>query len=395
MDAIILYWENTDGKIWSKKIRNGIADRSEYPPIRIANAWGIIQSTNKASVYFKALNSGVVWAYVPEDEEWAQRYRSVMNIAVVNKHMLVIAELVKNKELLERWGKLTDGTMELKTEMITLYESYTEELKKKEAQGERKCNVSAKPITPIQIPECITGKFPEFEYNWKDDRVVHVKHSEDKLEGHLIKYGDKFEDNTIGNGQAGREVTVVASEKMISIQMVYLGEGSGICTLSVASVIYAVLDQANKKYWFPSEGQVYIESTNGCAAFNCYNRAFKMNGFVLSPKMKQIKYIKEYAIPGNSSYGDFRETLKYKSETQRSMAILYNKKEKRKRDKEVARNKLLEAQNKLRKARVTANKLIDVAIRSLQNSKEVVAKAEASTIQALAKYKTYRKVIKK
>jgi len=47
-------------------------------------------------------------------------------------------------------------------------------------------------------------------------------------------------------------------------------------------VLYAVLDRINKKGHFPTRGKVYIESMNGCRAFNCYDRAFQINGFSLS-----------------------------------------------------------------------------------------------------------------
>ncbi len=61
------------------------------------------------------------------------------------------------------------------------------------------------------------------------------------------------------------------------------------CTQIVASLIDALLMEAAlhnlrcqndiKKKVFPTFGKVYIQSLFPCKAFNCYNRAFRMNGF--------------------------------------------------------------------------------------------------------------------
>ena len=44
---------------------------------------------------------------------------------------------------------------------------------------------------------------------------------------------------------------------------------------------------------FALYGTVYIESENPCAAFNCYNRAFRMNGFELTDDEEYENYKKE------------------------------------------------------------------------------------------------------
>merc|ERR1712166_1648242 len=136
--------------------------------------------------------------------------------------------------------------------------------------------------------------------------------SKDSVYGWLREYGN-FHNETDGNGISNRKVIVVSTPSEISINLVYLGNASGICTLAVASVLYAVLDRINKKGHFPTKGKVYIESTNGCRAFNCYDRAFQINGFSLEPD--QYEYVQKYAQNGNG-HGEFRHTLHYYSKRQ-------------------------------------------------------------------------------
>jgi len=253
---------------------------------------------------------------------------------------------------------------------------------------EKECGVAGHKLPILTIPNCICpGNDGTVIYNWEDGRVVHVKdedtHSGD-LTGHLIKYphptkGADFEEDTLGNGQVGREVTVRASKEKVTIFMVYLGKTSGICTLSVASVMYAVIDQARARAWFPEKGEAYIDSVHGCAAFNCYNRAFALNGFELVPD--QLDYIKKNAIPGNTLYG-FRYNMKYESQKQTRLANLYETKKK-----ESAKRELLNAQ--VQKVREKPNIMVENCIKSLKFSRVAVEQAEDRTLKALTKYKQY------
>ena len=143
--------------------------------------------------------------------------------------------------------------------------------------------------------------------------------SKDGVNGWLREYGH-FRNETDGNGISERTVNVVSTPSEISINLVYLGKASGICTLAVASVLYAVLDRINKKGHFPTKGKVHIQSKNGCRAFNCYNRAFEINGFSLKPK--QYKYVRKYAQNGNG-HGEFRHTLHYYSKRQDKLKYVY------------------------------------------------------------------------
>tara|TARA_B110000977_G_scaffold137100_1_gene174133 strand:+ start:1717 stop:2964 length:1248 start_codon:yes stop_codon:yes gene_type:complete len=412
MDAIIVYWvRDTTTKQWSRKIAKDIAAKSaaksEYTEaiayLKISNAWRIIQATNKAKEYFTALNSPTQWCTVPEGckNNWAQRFRSFSDIAKRNNHMKVMQALIENKKLFDKWAKLSIGNLEVKEEILSfLIADVLKEQKKEQEKKEKKeneCGVAGHKLPILTIPNCIySGKDGTVIYNWEDGRVVHVNYDDRDLTGHLVKYphplsGADFEEETTGNNQAGREVTVLASEKKVTILMVYLGETSGICTLSVASVMYAVIDQARARAWFPEKGEVYIESVHACAAFNCYNRAFALNGFELVPKKKQLDYIKNNAIPGNTSYGDFRHTLKYQSRKQIRLAKLYETKEKNLKQKKMAKQKLLDANAQLRKARVRSNNMVEKCIKDLKRSREVVEAAESKTKIAMAKYKQYSK----
>ena len=408
MDAIIVYWvRDTTTKQWSRKIAKDIAAKSaaksEYTEaiayLKISNAWRIIQATNKAKEYFTALNSPTQWCTVPEgcENNWAQRFRSFSDIAKRNNHMKVLQALIENKKLFDKWAKLSIGNLEVKEEIMTFIAADVLKEEAKKEKKENECGVAGHKLPILTIPNCIySGKDGTVIYNWEDGRVVHVNYDDRDLSGHLVKYphplsGADFEEETLGNGQAGREVTVLASEKKITILMVYLGKTSGICTLSVASVMYAVIDQARARAWFPEKGEVYIESVHACAAFNCYNRAFALNGFELGPKRTQLDYIKDNAISGNTSYGDFRYTLKYKSRKQIRLAKLYETKKKNLKKKKMAKQKLLNAQVQLRKARKKSNIMVENCIKSLKFSRVAVEEAEDRTLKALAKYKQYSK----
>ena len=88
----------------------------------------------------------------------------------------------------------------------------------------------------------------------------------------------------------------------ISIETVYLNK-RGVCTTSVAACIFALVDYCNKNNVFCLQGMVHILSQDICAAFNCYNRAFRMNGF----KFKEEEYIKFKNVkPGMGGYYNFK-----------------------------------------------------------------------------------------
>ena len=204
-----------------------------------------------------------------------------------------------------------------------------EERRKKEAE----CNFNENKLPNLGNPTISTEDNSKIStYTWEDGRDVSVVESDDD-DGHIIigglkTYSDKFAANTAATGNDYRVLLVDTTKDQININLVYLGKGSGICTLGVASVLYAVLDQASMIGWFPSKGHVHIMSLNGCRAFNCYNRAFILNGFELDPdtETNQHDIVHEYANRGYGSDvedGEFDIDLYYVSKEQKQKEIKY------------------------------------------------------------------------
>ena len=197
----------------------------------------------------------------------------------------------------------------------------------KRIKKEAECNFREDKLPIIGNPTISTEDNSKISiYTWENNRVVSVVESDegDIIEGKLKTYSDKFAENPV-SGNDYREVMVDATKDKLNINLVYLGKGSGICTLGVASVLYAVLDQASMIGWFPSKGHVHIMSFNGCRAFNCYNRAFILNGFELATK-NQYDIVHEYANIGYGSEvedGEFTYDLYYVSKEQKQKEIKY------------------------------------------------------------------------
>ena len=90
-----------------------------------------------------------------------------------------------------------------------------------------------------------------------------------------------------------RLVRIIGDDDTIDIAYVLLGPGSGICTLAVAATMRAVILAMNEQHKYPTVGKVQIVSQRACAAFNCYNRAFRMNGYALDDPesgMEDLQY---------------------------------------------------------------------------------------------------------
>ena len=126
-----------------------------------------------------------------------------------------------------------------------------------------------------------------FKYIWNDKLIEVITNLDENgnIKGRLKKYGE-FSDNPTD----GQEVVVsvnksniVEIDNIVEIELVYFGEKiRGICTLSVASVMYGVINHAGKLSMKTDTGKVHISTfTDGCSAFNCYDRAFRINGFEL------------------------------------------------------------------------------------------------------------------
>jgi len=193
------------------------------------------------------------------------------------------------------------------------------------------CSAKDGPLPSISPPTILTAvKDDVYRYEWPalwpDFRCVITEDINDEdggVDGYLREY-KKFHNNTDGNGMTERKVIVKSTPLEVSIELVYLGEESGICTLAVASVLYAVLDRINKKGHFPTRGKVYIESRNGCRAFNCYNRAFQINGFSL--RDGEYESFQEHDENHDEPY--FKHTLHYYSERQTNLKAIDRAKKK-------------------------------------------------------------------
>ena len=133
----------------------------------------------------------------------------------------------------------------------------------------------------------ISKESVDVKYIWDDQTVLindekkpgRKQHGCDfnRLKGRLINYRDFHE--KLDNDYDNVEVVVTTSYNTVTIEHVNVGDSRGICTISVASVMCAVLNAALQLEWTPTKGYVDIFSENPCAAFNCYDRAFKINGF--------------------------------------------------------------------------------------------------------------------
>ena len=258
-----------------------------------------------------------------EDEKISKLLSTVYEL----HHDEVMKALIKNMTI-DVYNDLDEDDHQIIKNFYDRMSVNAEKRRKKEAE----CHFREDNLPIIGNPTISTEDNSEISiYTWENNRVVSVVKSDDDdgdiIEGKLKTYSDKFAENTV-RGNDYREVMVDATSSKLNINLVYLGKGSGICTLGVASVLYAVLDQASMIGWFPSKGHVHIMSFNGCRAFNCYNRAFILNGFELDPdtETNQHDIVHEYANRGYGSDvedGEFDIDLYYVSKEQKQKEIKY------------------------------------------------------------------------
>ena len=83
------------------------------------------------------------------------------------------------------------------------------------------------------------------------------------------------------------------TNEMVAIEAVYMGQakGSGRCSKAVSYLIKVMLLESAKLNAYPYKGEVYISSSQPCAAVNCYAHAFMNNGFM--PDDEELKDFKE------------------------------------------------------------------------------------------------------
>jgi len=172
------------------------------------------------------------------------------------------------------------------------------------------CSSSPVPLPELGTPNSVTPEGDKtFKYIWNDKLIEVITKLDENgnIKGRLKKYGE-FSDNPTD----GQEVVVsVNKSNIVEIELVYFGEKiRGICTLSVASVMYGVINHAGKLSMKTDTGKVHISTfTDGCSAFNCYDRAFRINGFELvSERQKKI-------VEKDANDFAFDYTLEYKRTT--------------------------------------------------------------------------------
>ena len=195
------------------------------------------------------------------------------------------------------------------------------------------CSMSRNPFKTLGVP---TIDIDEGLYTWADGpqvlvqfltnevgKLAHKKRPQGKLahkknqngnnllEGRLLKYGDQWYQNIPMTQYVIAQVD--EEEEEIEIKYVYIGAGKGLCSVSVAAVLHALLDYSNRLNIFAPLGKVYIHSEFGCAAFNCYNRAFRMNGYELTPSSQYEDLIKTSAGKFDQV---FSETVYFTSKAQ-------------------------------------------------------------------------------
>jgi ankyrin repeat protein len=181
-----------------------------------------------------------------------------------------------------------------------------------------KCGKTNKELSLIGTPtEIIFSLDQETIYKWKDGRTVIVKPDGREYIGELLVMNNFIRGRSVKT--TTQRLQVEGDEDRLYLAWVFLGPGTHICTLAAASVLYAVLDSMNRDDIYAPNGEVLIQSNYPCAAFNCYNRAFLMNGY----KLKNGEYNKISKLLNESSIDDaiyfYNERQALKKRTQKTI----------------------------------------------------------------------------
>lgn len=101
-------------------------------------------------------------------------------------------------------------------------------------------------------------------------------------------YIELYGGNELDFCEVGSEVD--GGSVLITIDHVKFTKTNRICTYTVAAAIHALVHHLTEIEIIAEKtdvkGSVYIVSKSPCKAFNCYNRAFEMNGFSLDADCK-------------------------------------------------------------------------------------------------------------
>jgi len=179
------------------------------------------------------------------------------------------------------------------------------------------CTKSQRPLATLLQPAIYQRK-DAAGYQFNDGTelaqvVVYELHDQFQAELQLYAKGDEV----LFTKKFGTARVICTYEnETIDITNVYL-DTKGVCTKSVAYTIYALMDCVNKRKQYAPRGTVHILSENPCAAFNCYDRAFRINGFQLGADQYPAFQRAYKAWEANKENGrSFNMELSYTSEYQ-------------------------------------------------------------------------------
>jgi len=117
---------------------------------------------------------------------------------------------------------------------------------------------------------------------WYAINVFTMDDAGKSMHASLVEVKDKGENKTIFPvNNDSDSIDIDFDDDTITIMRVNI-ETKGICTRSVAYTMKALLHYINNKNHFAPKGMVSIVSKNPIRAFNCYRRAFKLNGYEMN-----------------------------------------------------------------------------------------------------------------
>ena len=138
----------------------------------------------------------------------------------------------------------------------------------------------------------------------------------------LFTYGDPLpKELNSWNKKTQLNCVYYSSRRVLEVAMVFLGTTRGICTKSVAHTIHALVNFANDHGKYAKYGEVEVYSQMPCRAFNCYNRAFRINGFRLEDNKLYDNFNKVYETwdPSDDEKGLKYTFAYYGNERQREL----------------------------------------------------------------------------
>ena len=221
-----------------------------------------------------------------------------------------------------------------------LFQKYS--MESKQTKNWTRCVMKEKELYVIVVKPTIkiNKEYTCYTYKLKDEEIcVEIPNKQD-YEGYyaaiLHKYTRNNEilfENSNTLGTLTQKIKLEYEEGTLKISSVYTG-AIGICTKAVAYTMKALLNYINELGFYALDGTVLISSSNPCAAFNCYDRAFRMNGFKMSKPNEFTRFQKYYEefenqkkkYEKNKNYDDFFE-FRFESYTNEKQKLLKHENE--------------------------------------------------------------------